>query len=160
MILIGVWPLLTNTMGIKTTDFILLVVNSGNGMQMLSPEGEKTWLIATLEKRSIEVKFTLNCLFVESKNQRSTEAHNIMATSVLEFISKVSGQSDLYTTPVLRDRLGWIQTRTTVFDEFIWVFRDKRHKDCLSVAETCYFKGCYQVLWGYHHQEPENASRG
>ena len=38
MVLIGVWPLSTNTMGIKTTDFILLVENSGDGMQMLSLE--------------------------------------------------------------------------------------------------------------------------
>ena len=38
MVLVVVWPLSTNTMGIETTDFILLVENSGNGMQMLSPE--------------------------------------------------------------------------------------------------------------------------
>ena len=42
MVLVGVWPLSTNTMGIKTTDFILLVENSGDGMQMLSPEGGMT----------------------------------------------------------------------------------------------------------------------
>ena len=38
MVLIGVWPLLTNTMGIETTDFVLLVENSGDRMQMLSLE--------------------------------------------------------------------------------------------------------------------------
>ena len=42
MVLIGVWPLLTNTMGIKTTDFNLLVENLGDGMQTLSPEGGMT----------------------------------------------------------------------------------------------------------------------
>ena len=63
-----------------------------------------------------------------------------MATSVLEFMSKISGQSDLYTTPVFRDRLGWIQSRTTAFDEFIWTFRDKRDKDCLSVAQDVLFQ--------------------
>ena len=41
MVLVGVWILLTNTMGIETTDFVLLVANSRNGMQMLSPEGGK-----------------------------------------------------------------------------------------------------------------------
>ena len=94
MVLIGVWLLSTNTMGIKTTDFILLVANSGNRMQMLSLEGGKTWLTATLKKRS-KVESIPNCLFAKSKNQRSTEAHNIMAMSVLEFISKISGRSDL-----------------------------------------------------------------
>ena len=38
----GVWPLSTNTMGIETTDFALLVKNSRDGMQMLSPEGKMT----------------------------------------------------------------------------------------------------------------------
>ena len=51
MVLIGAWPLLTNSMGIETTDFVLLLTNSGNRMQMFSPEGGKIWLTATLEKR-------------------------------------------------------------------------------------------------------------
>ena len=38
----GVWHLLTNTMGIKTTNFALLVKNSGDEMQMLSLEGDMT----------------------------------------------------------------------------------------------------------------------
>ena len=63
-----------------------------------------------------------------------------MATSVLKFISKILGQSDLYTTPVFRDRLGWTQTQTTAFNEFIWAFRDKRHKDCLSVPQDVLFR--------------------
>ena len=42
MVLIGVWPLSTNTMGIKTIDFVLLVENSGDRMEMLSPEGGMT----------------------------------------------------------------------------------------------------------------------
>ena len=42
MVVIGVWPLLTNTMGIETTDFILLVKNSRDEMPMLSPEGGTT----------------------------------------------------------------------------------------------------------------------
>ena len=38
----GVWPLLTNIMGIETTDFTSLVKNSGDEMQMLSLEGDTT----------------------------------------------------------------------------------------------------------------------
>ena len=38
MVLISVWPLSTNTMGIETTDFVLLVENSRDKMQMLSLE--------------------------------------------------------------------------------------------------------------------------
>ena len=72
--------------------------------------GGRKDLVDSYTQEEIEVKFILDCLFAESKNQRSTEAHNIMVMSVLEFISKISGQSDLYTTPVFRDRLGWIQT--------------------------------------------------
>ena len=50
MVLIGVWLLSTNPMGINTTDFALLAANSRNGMQMLSPEGGKIWLTTTLKK--------------------------------------------------------------------------------------------------------------
>ena len=62
MVLIGVWLLSTNTMGTETTDFVLLVVNSGKGMQMLSPEGGKTWLTATLKKRSMSNSYSIACL--------------------------------------------------------------------------------------------------
>ena len=63
-----------------------------------------------------------------------------MATSVLKFISNISGQSDLYTTAVFHGRLGWIQSVTTAFNEFIWAFRDRRHKDCLSVVQDVLFQ--------------------
>ena len=62
MVLIGVWPLLTNIMGIETTDFVLLVENSRNGMQMLSLEGGKIWLTNTLEKRSKLNSYLIACL--------------------------------------------------------------------------------------------------
>ena len=42
-------------------------------------------------REEIEVEFVLDCLYAESKNQRTTEAHNIMAVSVLEFISGIPG---------------------------------------------------------------------
>ena len=62
MVLTGVWLLSINIMGIKTTDFILLVENTGKGMQMLSPEGGKTWLTATLEKRLKLNSYWIACL--------------------------------------------------------------------------------------------------
>ena len=63
-----------------------------------------------------------------------------MATSVLEFISKIPGQSDMYTTPIYQKRIGRIRTQTPAFDEFIWAFRDGRHKDCLSTAQDVLFQ--------------------
>ena len=75
-----------------------------------------------------------------------------MATSVLEFISKISDQSDLYTTPVSRDRLGWIQSQTTAFDEFIWAFRDKRHKDCVSGMRCVVLKDATRRYGGTTHK--------
>ena len=59
MVLIGVWSLLTNTMGIKTTDFTLLVKNSGDKMQMLSLEED---LIDNYTKEEIKVEFILDYL--------------------------------------------------------------------------------------------------
>ena len=51
MVLIGAWPSLINTMGIKTINFISLLMNLGNRMQMFSPEKE-IWLTTTFERRS------------------------------------------------------------------------------------------------------------
>ena len=67
-------------------------------------------MVDNYAQEEIEVEFILDCLFAESKNQKSTEAHDIMTTSVLKFIPKISDRSDLYTTPVFRERLGWIQS--------------------------------------------------
>ena len=125
-------------MGIETTDFISLLTNSGNGIQMFLLEGGKVMLTTTLEKRSKLNSYSTACLL--RVGQSSTEAHDIMATSVLEFILKISGRSDLYTTHVFQGRLGWIQSQTTAFYEFIWAFRDRRHKDCLSVAQDVLFQ--------------------
>ena len=61
MVLLGAWPSLTSTMGIKTTDFVLLLTNSGNGMQMFSPEGGKIWLTTTLEKRLKSSSYLTAC---------------------------------------------------------------------------------------------------
>ena len=90
MVLIGVWLLSTNTMGIKTTDFTLLVKNSGDKMQMLSPDGDTTSSTTIPGKRS-KLEFILDCLYAKSKNQRTSDVHDIMATSVLKFISKIPG---------------------------------------------------------------------
>ena len=46
----------------------------------------------------------------------------------------------MFTTPVYRSRIGQIQTQTPAFDEFIWAFRDGRHKDCLSTAWNVLFQ--------------------
>ena len=62
MVLIGVWLLSTNTMDIETTDFVLLVMNSRNGMKMLSQEGGKIWLTTTLEKGSKLNSYLIACL--------------------------------------------------------------------------------------------------
>ena len=64
--------------------------------------GGRNALIDSYTREEIEVEFILNCLYAESKNQRTTEAHNIMATSVLEFISRIPGRSDVYSTLVLQ----------------------------------------------------------
>ena len=71
-----------------------------------------------------------------------------MVTSVLEFISKISDQSDLYTTHVFWSRLQWIQSQATAFYEFIWAFRDRRYKDCLSVAQDVLFQRLFPGATG------------
>ena len=53
--------------------------------------GGRKDLVDYYTREEIEVKFILNCLFAESRNHRSRQAHDIMPTSVLEFILKISG---------------------------------------------------------------------
>ena len=82
MVFIGVWFLMTNTMGIKTTDFILLVANSRNGMQVLSPEGGKTWLTATLEKRLKSNSYSIACQKLEPEVNRSSRYHGYECSQI------------------------------------------------------------------------------
>ena len=105
MVLVGVWPLLANTMGIKTTDFVLLVVNSGNGMQMLSPEGGKTWLTATLEKR-----LKLNSYLIACLPKARTRGQQKLTISWLQVFSNSSPryQVEVTCTPPLCLMIGWV----------------------------------------------------
>ena len=77
-----------------------------------------------------------------------------MATSVLEFILKIPGQSDLYTNLVFRSRIGRIQTPTAAFDEYIWAFRYGRHKDCLSTTQDTLFQRMLPGAMGVPPSKP------
>ena len=46
----------------------------------------------------------------------------------------------MYTIHVFGSRLGWIQSQAMTFYEFIWAFRDRRYKDCLSIAWDVLFQ--------------------
>ena len=133
MVLLGVWPLSTKNYGHwnHRLHFVGKELERQNSNVI---SGGRNDLIDSYTREEIKFEFILNCMNAKSKNKRTTEAHDIIAMSVLKFISKISGQSDMYTTPVFRSRLGLIQTQTTAFDEFIRAFRDGRYKDCLSTA--------------------------
>ena len=104
MVLIGVWLLLTNTMGIKTTDFVLLVVNSGNGMQTLSLEGGKTWLTATLKKRSKSNSYLIACL----PKARTRGQQKPMISWLQVFLnSSPRYQVEVTCTPPMCLEIGW-----------------------------------------------------
>ena len=60
-------------------------------MPMLSPEGEMTRLTATPEKRLLKSNSYSTACMLKARTKKTTEAHNIMSMSVLEFISKIPG---------------------------------------------------------------------
>ena len=62
-----------------------------------------------------------------------------MAVSNLKFISGIPGQSEEYIMPVFQSQIGRVQTQVPAFDEFIWAFWDRRHKDCLTTAQDMFF---------------------
>ena len=68
MVLIGVWLLSTNTMGIDTTDFALLVKNSRDEMQMLFLEGGTNWSTVTPERRSKSSSYSIACMLKARTN--------------------------------------------------------------------------------------------
>ena len=105
MVLVSVWPLSTSTMGIKTTDFVLLVANSGNGMQMLSPEGGKTWLTATLEKRLKCNSYSIDCL----PKARTRGQQKLTISWLRVFLnSSPRYQVEVTCTPPLCLEIGWV----------------------------------------------------
>ena len=48
-------------------------------------------MVNSYTREEIKVKFILDCLNAESKNQRTPDAQDIMAISVLKFISGIPG---------------------------------------------------------------------
>ena len=81
-------------MGIKTIEFALPVRNIKNKTKMLSLEGGTTSLTITPGR-----KLKLNSYL-------TTDAHNIMVVSILEFISEIPGQSEEYMMPVFQSQTG------------------------------------------------------
>ena len=59
-------------------------------------------LVNMYTREGIEVEYILNCLFTESKVQKTLKAQNMLANSILEFIRKISDWSNLYTTEMYR----------------------------------------------------------
>ena len=104
MVLIGAWPLLTNTMGIKTTDSISLLMNSGNRMQMFSLEGGKIWLTTTLEKRSKSNSYLIACLLrVGTRGLQKL----MISWQQVYLNSSQRYQVEVTCTPPLCFRVGW-----------------------------------------------------
>ena len=93
-------------------------------------------------REEIEVEYILDCLFAESKIQKTPEVYNILANSILEFIWKISDWSDLYTTKTYWQKLkmfGGPQSRHSSFDDFIWAFTDQNFWEALCVANSVLF---------------------
>ena len=96
-------------------------------------------LVNTFTREEIEVEFILDCLFADSQIQRTPDALNIMANSVLEFICKIGEQSVYYTTVHYQQKLkvyGGLQSKESSFNDFIWVFLDWDYKETVCVANN------------------------
>ena len=73
-------------------------------------------------REEIEVEYILDYFYAECKIQRTPDAHNILANSVLEFIWKIAGRSIDYTTLNFQNKLkkyagaNRYRTTTTTLD--------------------------------------------
>ena len=158
MVLIGVWLLLTNTIGIETTDFALLVMNSRSRMKMLLLEEEKIWLTTTLGKRSKSNSYSIACLL----KARTRGIQNLMISWLpVYWSSSQRYHVEVICTPPPCLVIGWVGFRVKQQP----LMSSSGHSEtgtrtaCLW-HKMCCLEGCYQALWGYHHQGQEIASRG
>ena len=92
-------------MGIKTIELALPVRNIKNETKI--PRGRND-LVDNYTREEIEVKF-IDCLYAEGKNQRTTDAHDIMVVSILKIISGIPGQSEEYMVPVFK-KPDWLSS--------------------------------------------------
>ena len=100
MTVTGVLPCWTSTMVIDSIKYTLLMMNCDARMMMFD-----LGIILISLREEIEVEFILDCLYAKNKTQKTTDALNIMANSVLEFIWKIGDQSTLYTTDSYQQKL-------------------------------------------------------
>ena len=136
MTVTGVSPCLTSTMVIDTIEYALLMKSSDIEMMTFDLGVTSIWSTHLLEKRQVE--FILNCLFAESQIQKTPDALNIMANSVLEFIWKI-GEQSVYSTIHYRQKLkvyGSLRSKESSFDDFIWAFLDRDYKETVYVANN------------------------
>ena len=137
MTVTGVSPCSTSIVVINAIEYTLLMKSSD--IESMTFDLESCFnLVNTFTREEIEVKFILNCLFAESQIQRTPDALNIMANSVLKFIWKIGEQSVYYTTVHYQQKLkvyGCLQSKESSFDDFIWAFLD-REKETVCVANN------------------------
>ena len=98
-------------------------------------------LVDLYTREEIEVEYVLDCFYAKCCIQRTSNAHNILANSILKFIWKIAGRSTEYTTLNFWNKLkkyGGLQCKTSCFDNFIWTFNDQWY-DVLSIANGVLF---------------------
>ena len=96
-------------------------------------------LVDLFTREEIEVEFILDCLFAESQIQKTTDALNIIANSVLEFFWKIGEWSEYYTTVCHWQKLrvhGSLQSKESSFNNFIWAFVNWNFKEALYITNN------------------------
>ena len=104
-------------------------------------------LVDLYTREEIEVEYVLDCFYAEYHIQRTPDAYNILANSILKFIWKIAGRSMDYTTLNFWNKLkkyGGLWHRTSCFNDFIWAFNNKWYDEVLSIANGVLFCICLQ----------------
>ena len=91
---------------------------------------------------------------------KEQESHNIMVMSVLEFISKITGRSDLLPLWCIEAELAAFELQDQLSMSLFGHSEIGGTRTVCQQHKMCCFEECYQVLRGYHRQKPENAKRG
>ena len=99
-------------------------------------------------REEVKVKYILDSLYAELRQQPSTDVQNILANTILEFIWRIADCSTHDTTDAYRRKLSLFQVpqaRQSSFDDFVWALLDRNFEQVWHVTNSVLFQ---QALLG------------
>ena len=152
------WPLSTNTMGIKTTDFILLVKNLRDEMLLLSRGRNDP--IDSCTREEIESNSYLIVCMLKVRTKEQQKLTTSWPQVLLSLFQRYQVEVTCTPPQCLEAGLAGFKLEQQFLMSLFGHSEMGGTRTVCQQHEMCCFKECYQVLQGYRHQKPKSAQRG